>query len=290
MSDIELRHGPRSLNARSLLFAPGSDERKLVKALGSAADAVVADLEDAVAATAKDAARALVAAPSSASRHGPGPAAARPRQRAETAFFADDLAAVAAPRRRTAIVLPKATPERRRRSGRRRPAGGRHRRDRRRACGSPSRSRRGRASLRSRSARSTSAPSWGSSRGRTGCELLVRPLEGSCSTRPRRASASPFDVVHLDVRDGRRARATSAGSRARSAFAARRASTRRRSPIVNAPSRRPRRRVELGPEECSRPTRQPRPSGRGAVAVDGAMVDLPVVERARRLLAEAKRR
>ncbi|MBI4172392.1 MAG: CoA ester lyase, partial [Actinobacteria bacterium] len=34
---------------RSLLFAPGSDERKLRKALSSSADAVVADLEDAVA-------------------------------------------------------------------------------------------------------------------------------------------------------------------------------------------------------------------------------------------------
>ena len=30
--------------------------------------------------------------------------------------------------------------------------------------------------------------------------------------------------------------------------------------------------------------------GRGAVALDGAMIDLPVVERARRLLAETERR
>jgi citrate lyase subunit beta/citryl-CoA lyase len=29
--------------------------------------------------------------------------------------------------------------------------------------------------------------------------------------------------------------------------------------------------------------------GRGAVALDGAMIDLPVVERARRLLAETER-
>src|SRR6187200_3125565 len=35
--------------ARSFLFAPGSEERKLVRALESGADAVVADLEDAVA-------------------------------------------------------------------------------------------------------------------------------------------------------------------------------------------------------------------------------------------------
>jgi citrate lyase subunit beta/citryl-CoA lyase len=30
--------------------------------------------------------------------------------------------------------------------------------------------------------------------------------------------------------------------------------------------------------------------GRGTVALDGAMIDLPVVERARRLLAETERR
>jgi citrate lyase beta subunit len=45
---------------RSLLFAPGSDERKLARALESEADAVIADLEDAVAPGEKDAARALV--------------------------------------------------------------------------------------------------------------------------------------------------------------------------------------------------------------------------------------
>src|SRR5712691_3113660 len=47
-------------HVRSLLFAPGSDERKLLKALQSEADAVVADLEDAVAPDAKEAARELV--------------------------------------------------------------------------------------------------------------------------------------------------------------------------------------------------------------------------------------
>lgn len=46
---------------RSLLFAPGSDERKLVRAFASAADAVVCDLEDAVAPADKEAARRVVA-------------------------------------------------------------------------------------------------------------------------------------------------------------------------------------------------------------------------------------
>ena len=45
--------------ARSFLFAPGSEERKLVRALESGADAVVADLEDAVAPAEKPAARDL---------------------------------------------------------------------------------------------------------------------------------------------------------------------------------------------------------------------------------------
>jgi citrate lyase beta subunit len=47
---------------RSLLFAPASDEHKLEKALASAADAVVADLEDATAPNEKEAARRIVEA------------------------------------------------------------------------------------------------------------------------------------------------------------------------------------------------------------------------------------
>jgi citrate lyase beta subunit len=45
---------------RSLLFAPASDEQKLTKALASDADAVVADLEDATAPHEKEAARGIV--------------------------------------------------------------------------------------------------------------------------------------------------------------------------------------------------------------------------------------
>lgn len=52
---------PTIHTARSFLFAPGDDERKLQKALQSGADAVVADLEDAVAAGEKAAARRVVA-------------------------------------------------------------------------------------------------------------------------------------------------------------------------------------------------------------------------------------
>ncbi len=46
---------------RSLMFVPGDDERKIAKGLGSEADALILDLEDAVAPTRKDAARAITA-------------------------------------------------------------------------------------------------------------------------------------------------------------------------------------------------------------------------------------
>lgn len=50
---------PTIQSARSFLFAPGNDERKLRNALSSGADAVIADLEDAVTPAQKGAARAL---------------------------------------------------------------------------------------------------------------------------------------------------------------------------------------------------------------------------------------
>jgi citrate lyase subunit beta/citryl-CoA lyase len=51
-----------SLIARSWLFAPGDSERKMEKATGSSADAVIFDLEDAVAEAEKPKARAMVSA------------------------------------------------------------------------------------------------------------------------------------------------------------------------------------------------------------------------------------
>ena len=44
---------------RSLLFIPGDDERKLAKGVGSGADALILDLEDAVSAARKEAARTI---------------------------------------------------------------------------------------------------------------------------------------------------------------------------------------------------------------------------------------
>jgi len=94
---------------RSLLFAPGSDERKLAKALASAADAVVCDLEDAVAPAGKEAAREVTARVLS-EKPKAGPARLVRVNAAGTPWFADDLALVAT-LALDALVLPKASPE-----------------------------------------------------------------------------------------------------------------------------------------------------------------------------------
>jgi citrate lyase beta subunit len=91
---------------RSLLFVPGSDAHKLTRAPGSGADGVVADLEDAVTAPAKAQARELIA------RLLPGMSGVARLVRvnaADSEFFADDLALVRAVRP-DAVVLPKAVP------------------------------------------------------------------------------------------------------------------------------------------------------------------------------------
>jgi citrate lyase subunit beta/citryl-CoA lyase len=99
---------------RSLLFAPGSDARKLEKAFGSAADGVVCDLEDAVAPPDKERAREITAEILGATADSDDPAAGPARlvrvNASGTAWFEDDLALT-----RTValdgIVLPKASPD-----------------------------------------------------------------------------------------------------------------------------------------------------------------------------------
>jgi citrate lyase beta subunit len=93
---------------RSLLFAPGSDERKLAKALSSAADAVVCDLEDAVAPADKDAAREITR--DALAEADDGPARLVRINAAGTAWFEDDLAFVAS-LELDGLVLPKSSPE-----------------------------------------------------------------------------------------------------------------------------------------------------------------------------------
>jgi citrate lyase subunit beta/citryl-CoA lyase len=92
--------------ARSFLFAPGSEERKLVRALESGADAVVADLEDAVAPAEKAAARDLATRLMTVAS--PGPVRLVRVNGAGTEWHDGDLAAVAGSGI-DGVVLPKAT-------------------------------------------------------------------------------------------------------------------------------------------------------------------------------------
>lgn len=91
---------------RSLLFVPGDDRRRLAQALAADADAVVADLEDAVALHAKDAARKTVM---SGMGELAGPAR-MVRVNASGAELERDLEAIAR-LELDAVVLPKASPE-----------------------------------------------------------------------------------------------------------------------------------------------------------------------------------
>ena len=84
---------PASWLVRSALFVPGDDERKLAKGITAGADALIYDLEDAVAPDRKDDARARVVA----ALAGPGPALRLVRVNAlDTPWGADDLRAVSA--------------------------------------------------------------------------------------------------------------------------------------------------------------------------------------------------
>ncbi len=276
---------PDLSRVRSLLFAPGSDERKLVKALGSAADAVVADLEDAVAPDEKAAARALVRDVFAAAGDAPGPLRLVRVNAVGTAFHADDMTAVAsiAP---DAIVLPKATPQSVDALG---------------ADGPPvvaivetAQGVRLAYEIASRprvAALQIGAVDLGAEVGFAprpdGLEILyVRSKLVLDSVAAGRRS--PFDVVHVDVEAGGALEeecrlARSLGFRGKACIHPSQV------PVVNrsftpseaelAWARKVLDAYDAGTAE-----------GRGAVALDGAMIDLPVVERARRLLAETERR
>lgn len=94
---------------RTALFAPGSKDRVMAKALEAGADAVILDLEDSVAITAKPEARKLVAAliDSVAASGKPAPGIFVRSNGPATGMLADDLAAVVRPSL-DAIFLPKA--------------------------------------------------------------------------------------------------------------------------------------------------------------------------------------
>ncbi|MDH6282637.1 HpcH/HpaI aldolase/citrate lyase family protein [Prescottella agglutinans] len=91
---------------RVALVAPGSDEHKACKALSSAADEIVLDLEDAVTAASKASARDLVSA--LVRGHDQLPAVSVRINGRGTAWFEDDLLAAAEiSENLTSIVIPK---------------------------------------------------------------------------------------------------------------------------------------------------------------------------------------
>jgi citrate lyase subunit beta/citryl-CoA lyase len=96
--------------ARSFLFAPGNQPDTLRKALASGADAVIADLEDAVVPGRKAAARDVVAGVLGDAPSGPGPLRLVRVNGAGTAWHDDDVALLSS-LALDGVVLPKATPD-----------------------------------------------------------------------------------------------------------------------------------------------------------------------------------
>jgi len=273
---------PTLASARSLLFAPGSDERKLVKAVEAGADAVVADLEDAVSLPEKPAARTLAAQLF-------GEISTRSLRMIRingvgTDLWEDDVAAIDH-LDLDAIVLPKATPEAVEALG---------------SAGPPLiaivETAQG-LRLAYETALSPRVAALVLGAVDLGLELGIEPradgqevlfarsklVLDSAAARIR----GPFDLVHVDVRDAegleaecRLARSLGLRGKAcihpaqiqvvNAVFAPSEAELARARRIVEA--------YERGVAE-----------GRGAVALDGEMIDLPVVERARQVLADAKR-
>lgn len=99
--------GTRLPVARSWLFVPGDSEKKLAKAPGTGADALIVDLEDAVAPSAKPAARQLTAEWVAAQDRAAGPALWVRVNAVDTGLWHDDLTTVV-PAAPAGIMLPKA--------------------------------------------------------------------------------------------------------------------------------------------------------------------------------------
>jgi citrate lyase subunit beta/citryl-CoA lyase len=269
---------------RSLLFAPGNDERKLEKALASEAHAVVCDLEDAVPPDEKDAARERTRRILFATREGPDPLLRMVRINAVgTAYWKDDLRAVEG-LDLDAIVLPKATPETVEALGDDGPplisivetaAGLR---------------------LAYETALRTRVAALALGAVDLGVELALEPREDGLEILYARSALvvdsaaagirAPLDVVRLDWHDEARLEAECRLARSLG-LGGKLCIHPSQLPVVNrvfGPAAEDvtwaRRVLETYEEGLA--------VGRGAVALDGQMIDLPVVERARRILAESK--
>jgi citrate lyase beta subunit len=262
-------------NVRSLLFAPGSDEHKLRKALESEADAIVADLEDAVAPAEKAAAREVVARvrPSVVRINGAG-----------TPWFADDLA-VSEGLTLDAIVLPKAVPEAVEALGPEGPP----------VIAVVETAQGVRLAYETAASPRVTALVLGAVD--LGAELGLEPRADGLELVYARSklvldSAAagirpPFDIVHLEIDDdgGLEAEcrlARSLGLRGKACIHPRQV------PIVDRVFAPTTAEVEWA-QGVLDAYAHGIDEGRGVVALDGAMIDLPVVERARRVLTEAER-
>jgi citrate lyase beta subunit len=268
--------------ARSLLFAPGHEERKLQKALAAGADVVVADLEDAVPAGEKDAARAVTRRVLGDAATG-SLVAVRPNAFGTEPWEAD-LAAVRG-LEPDALVLPKATPEAVTALG---------------PDGLPVvaivetalglRQAYETARLPRVAALVLGAVDLGAELGfeaRTdGLEVLYARSQlvldsGAAGIR------SPFDIVHLDLRDDEGLEAEARLARSLG-FRGKACIHPGQIEIVNrvfSPTKEEQEHARRVIEAYERALAD----GRGVVALDGEMIDLPVVERARRVLAEIER-
>jgi citrate lyase beta subunit len=285
MSDIRIPVTAADLTQlRSLLFAPGNDQRKLEKALASEAHAVVCDLEDAVPPADKDAARELTRRTLVTTAKGRDPLLRMVRiNSVGTAYWEDDVHVVHA-LDLDAVVLPKATPETVEALGDDGPplvaivetaAGLR---------------------LAYETARSRRVAALALGAVDLGVELALEPREDGLEILYARSAVvvdsaaagirAPFDVVRLDWQDEARLEAECRLARSLG-FGGKLCIHPAQLPVVN--------RV-FGPaaEDVAWASRvleaydEALSTGRGAVALDGQMIDLPVVERARRILAESK--
>ena len=272
----------RASSIRSLLFAPGNDARKLEKALESDADAVVADLEDAVPAPEKGRAREIVRDLVAGAR--PETLLAVRLNAVGTAFWEDDLRMLSElpP---DALVLPKATPDGVAALGPDGPP----------VIGIAETAQGLRLAYETACAPRTVALLLGAVD--LGLELGLEPRADGQEVLFARSKLvvdsaaagirGPLDLVHVDLHDdeGLEAEcrlARSLGLRGKACIHPAQVA------IVN-------RVFSPSDEETDRARRvvqayeRGRAEGRGVVSLDGEMIDLPVVERARQVLAASER-
>ena len=266
----------------SVLFAPGDDQRKLGKAIDAGATLAIADLEDAVAESAKAAARDVVAAALTGRPPGAGRCAVRINA-LDTPFAGDDLA-MAASAGADAIVVPK-------------------------ACASSLRTLDAAAlppiiaivetavGLQESAEIATAPGVWALLLGAVdlAVQLRLTPRADGLELLFARSKlvldsaaaqiAAPIDIVHVDIADDDALRAESELARSLG-FGGKACIHPRQVPIVErafAPTAdelgRARRVVEAYEAATAR--------GEGVVRVDGAMVDLPVYERARDIIRDS---